>query len=53
MDDAINKYKTLSEKIFSESNKSNDSKATLGHEVFEREIKNVVATSVRGGQRFN
>ena len=48
MDDAIFKYKTLSEKVF--TSKSNDPKATFDHNVFEREIKNIVATAVTGGQ---
>ena len=48
MDDAIFKYKTLSEKVF--TSKSNDPKATFDHNVLEQEIKNVVATAVIGGQ---
>ena len=48
MDDAIIKYKILSEKVF--TSKSNDPKATFDHTVLEREIKDVVATAVIGGQ---
>src|SRR5436190_2054898 len=48
VDDAIIKYKTLSEKVFTSN--SNDPKATFDHRVLEQEIKNVVATAVPGGQ---
>ena len=48
MDDAIFKYKTLSERVF--TSKSNDPKATFDHETLEREIKHVVATASVGGQ---
>jgi predicted acylesterase/phospholipase RssA len=48
VDDAIIKYKNLSEKVF--TSKSNDPKATFDHMVLEREIKDVVATTVIGGQ---
>lgn len=48
MDDAIIKYKNLSENVF--TSKSNDPKATFDHMVLEREIKDVVATAVIGGQ---
>jgi predicted acylesterase/phospholipase RssA len=44
VDDAILKYKTLSEKVF--ASKSNDRKATFDHKVLEQEIKHVVATAV-------
>lgn len=48
VDDTILKYKTLSEKVF--KSKSNDPKATFDHKVLEKEIKNVIATAVIGGQ---
>ena len=48
MEDVISKYKRLSEKVF--STKSHDPKATYDHTVLEQEIKNIVATSVKGGQ---
>ena len=48
MDDAIFKYKTLSEKVFTST--SNDPKATFDHKILEQEIKNVVATAPIGGQ---
>jgi hypothetical protein len=48
VDDAIFKYKTLSEKVF--TSRSNDPKATFDRKVLEQEIKNVVATAPIGGQ---
>jgi predicted acylesterase/phospholipase RssA len=48
VDEAILKYKTLSEKVF--TSKSNDPKATFDYRVLEQEIKCVVATAVIGGQ---
>src|SRR5437762_1801323 len=48
VDDAIFKYKSLSEKVF--TSKSNDPKAEFDHKVLEEEIKNVVATAPIGGQ---
>ena len=48
VDDAISKYKILSEKVF--TSKSNDHKATFDHHILELEIKNVVATAVPSGQ---
>jgi Patatin-like phospholipase len=47
VDDAIQKYKTLSEKVF--TTKTKNPKATFDHKVLEQEIKRVVATAV-GGQ---
>jgi Patatin-like phospholipase len=48
VDDAIIKYKNLSEEVF--TSKSKDPKATFDHMVLERVIKDVVATAVIGGQ---
>jgi hypothetical protein len=48
VDDAIFKYKTLSEKVF--TSKSNDPKATFDHKVLEQEIKNIVAAAPIDGQ---
>jgi hypothetical protein len=53
VDDAIYKYKTLSDTVFSDSNKSNDPKAAFGNKVLKREIKNVVATAVVRIPPFN
>lgn len=48
VDDAISKYKTLSQKVF--TSKLDHRKADFDHKVLEQEVKNVVATAVTGGQ---
>jgi predicted acylesterase/phospholipase RssA len=48
VDDAILKYKTLSQKVFSST--STDPKAAFDYKILEQEIKHIVANAVIGGQ---
>ncbi len=48
VEDAILKYKTFSQKVFSRA--SNDPKAKFDEKIYEEQIKNIVATAVVGGQ---